>query len=201
MTDDVRFADRIRRTVIAVCLFALGSLLFTAKAQRGGGPPAPVRRLILQSATARRSLQAKSCTTKRARRVTGRTVPAASSGRQWPRRIADIFAAPTKRSSTSSRTAIPARRCRRIPGSSPRIRSGSSPRISADCAGPPSTRQRRAMSQTARPSSGRRATCGTCHMVKGKGSILGPDLSNLGGTRKGAEHRRCADEGKTQDRR
>lgn len=29
-----------------------------------------------------------------------------------------------------------------------------------------------------------KGTCGTCHMVKGKGSILGPDLSNLGGTRK-----------------
>lgn len=26
--------------------------------------------------------------------------------------------------------------------------------------------------------------CGTCHMVKAKGSILGPDLSNLAGTRK-----------------
>jgi len=29
-----------------------------------------------------------------------------------------------------------------------------------------------------------KGTCGTCHMVKGKGAILGPDLSNLGGTRK-----------------
>jgi putative heme-binding domain-containing protein len=29
-----------------------------------------------------------------------------------------------------------------------------------------------------------KGTCGTCHMIKGKGSILGPDLSNLGGTRK-----------------
>ena len=28
------------------------------------------------------------------------------------------------------------------------------------------------------------ANCGSCHMVKGKGSILGPDLSNLAGTRK-----------------
>jgi putative heme-binding domain-containing protein len=28
------------------------------------------------------------------------------------------------------------------------------------------------------------AKCGGCHMVKGKGSILGPDLSNLAGTRK-----------------
>lgn len=26
--------------------------------------------------------------------------------------------------------------------------------------------------------------CGSCHMIKGKGSILGPDLSNLAGTRK-----------------
>jgi len=29
-----------------------------------------------------------------------------------------------------------------------------------------------------------KANCGSCHMIKGKGSILGPDLSNLGGTRK-----------------
>ena len=29
-----------------------------------------------------------------------------------------------------------------------------------------------------------KANCDSCHMVKGKGSILGPDLSNLGGTRK-----------------
>lgn len=29
-----------------------------------------------------------------------------------------------------------------------------------------------------------KGTCGSCHMVKGKGGILGPDLSNLGGTRK-----------------
>jgi cytochrome c oxidase cbb3-type subunit III len=29
-----------------------------------------------------------------------------------------------------------------------------------------------------------KGACGSCHMVKGKGSILGPDLSNLGGTRK-----------------
>ena len=29
-----------------------------------------------------------------------------------------------------------------------------------------------------------KGNCGTCHMVKGKGGILGPDLSNLGGTRK-----------------
>jgi cytochrome c oxidase cbb3-type subunit III len=29
-----------------------------------------------------------------------------------------------------------------------------------------------------------KATCGSCHMIKGKGAILGPDLSNLGGTRK-----------------
>ena len=28
------------------------------------------------------------------------------------------------------------------------------------------------------------AKCGGCHMIKGKGSILGPDLSNLAGTRK-----------------
>jgi putative heme-binding domain-containing protein len=28
------------------------------------------------------------------------------------------------------------------------------------------------------------ANCGGCHMIKGKGSILGPDLSNLAGTRK-----------------
>lgn len=28
------------------------------------------------------------------------------------------------------------------------------------------------------------ANCGSCHMIKGKGSILGPDLSNLAGTRK-----------------
>ena len=26
--------------------------------------------------------------------------------------------------------------------------------------------------------------CGSCHMIKGKGSVLGPDLSNLAGTRK-----------------
>jgi putative heme-binding domain-containing protein len=29
-----------------------------------------------------------------------------------------------------------------------------------------------------------KASCGTCHMIKAKGSILGPDLSNLAGTRK-----------------
>jgi putative heme-binding domain-containing protein len=29
-----------------------------------------------------------------------------------------------------------------------------------------------------------KGTCGNCHMIKGKGSILGPDLSNLAGTRK-----------------
>ena len=29
-----------------------------------------------------------------------------------------------------------------------------------------------------------KGTCGTCHMMKAKGSILGPDLSNLAGTRK-----------------
>src|SRR5215213_3903300 len=29
-----------------------------------------------------------------------------------------------------------------------------------------------------------KGTCGSCHMVKGKGAILGPDLSNLAGTRK-----------------
>jgi putative heme-binding domain-containing protein len=29
-----------------------------------------------------------------------------------------------------------------------------------------------------------KANCGSCHMIKGKGAILGPDLSNLGGTRK-----------------
>ena len=29
-----------------------------------------------------------------------------------------------------------------------------------------------------------KGTCGTCHMIKAKGNILGPDLSNLGGTRK-----------------
>ena len=29
-----------------------------------------------------------------------------------------------------------------------------------------------------------KGTCGGCHMVKAKGSILGPDLSNLAGTRK-----------------
>ena len=28
------------------------------------------------------------------------------------------------------------------------------------------------------------AGCGSCHMIKGKGSVLGPDLSNLAGTRK-----------------
>jgi putative heme-binding domain-containing protein len=28
------------------------------------------------------------------------------------------------------------------------------------------------------------AGCGNCHMIKGKGSVLGPDLSNLAGTRK-----------------
>ena len=28
------------------------------------------------------------------------------------------------------------------------------------------------------------AKCGACHMVKGRGNVLGPDLSNLGGTRK-----------------
>jgi putative heme-binding domain-containing protein len=28
------------------------------------------------------------------------------------------------------------------------------------------------------------ANCGSCHMIKGRGSILGPDLSNLAGTRK-----------------
>jgi len=29
-----------------------------------------------------------------------------------------------------------------------------------------------------------KANCGSCHMIKGKGSILGPDLSNIAGTRK-----------------
>ncbi len=29
-----------------------------------------------------------------------------------------------------------------------------------------------------------KGTCSTCHMIKAKGGILGPDLSNLGGTRK-----------------
>lgn len=29
-----------------------------------------------------------------------------------------------------------------------------------------------------------KGNCGSCHMIKGKGSILGPDLSNLAGTRK-----------------
>jgi putative heme-binding domain-containing protein len=29
-----------------------------------------------------------------------------------------------------------------------------------------------------------KANCGTCHMIKAKGGILGPDLSNLAGTRK-----------------
>jgi cytochrome c oxidase cbb3-type subunit III len=29
-----------------------------------------------------------------------------------------------------------------------------------------------------------KGNCGGCHMIKAKGSILGPDLSNLGGTRK-----------------
>jgi putative heme-binding domain-containing protein len=29
-----------------------------------------------------------------------------------------------------------------------------------------------------------KGNCGSCHMIKAKGSILGPDLSNLGGTRK-----------------
>jgi putative heme-binding domain-containing protein len=29
-----------------------------------------------------------------------------------------------------------------------------------------------------------KGTCGSCHMIKAKGSILGPDLSNLAGTRK-----------------
>ena len=29
-----------------------------------------------------------------------------------------------------------------------------------------------------------KANCGSCHMIKAKGGIIGPDLSNLGGTRK-----------------
>ena len=31
---------------------------------------------------------------------------------------------------------------------------------------------------------GNKGNCGSCHMVKAKGGLLGPDLSNLGGTRK-----------------
>ena len=82
--------------------------------QRGGGPPAPVNAGDWKSA--RRSPKARSSTTRRARRVTGRTGRAVSSARRLPRRIAAIFAAPIRRFSTRSRTASPARRCRRMAG-------------------------------------------------------------------------------------
>ena len=84
-----------------------------------------------------------------------------------------------------------------LAGSSPTIRSGASRRTFAGFAAPPSTRRRRADVAGGEAIFWGKGTCGGCHMVKAKGGILGPDLSNLGGTAQSAEHRRRAHQGAT----
>ena len=175
------------REQMASLLFALCSLLFAGitavrptRRRSAARRQAPIRRLAIADAIAEgEKLYNETCTSCHGKDGTGGELgpPVAAQNRRYLRRT-------DRKSSTRSRTASRARRCRRSRDSSPTIRSGASPRTSAVFAARRSTRRPRATSPAARRSSGARANCGSCHMVKAKGGILGPDLSNLGGTRK-----------------
>ena len=127
--------------------------------------------------------------------------PAASSAHRSPRRIAATCAAPIRKSSTPSRTAIVGTQ---MPPYAGQFTDDQIWRITAYIRG---LRGTAIDTPAAGDVAGGEAifwgkgNCGSCHMVKGQGQHSRTRSFESCGHPQGAEHRRRADQGKSQDRR
>jgi cytochrome c oxidase cbb3-type subunit III len=172
------------RTVIISCLLALSSLHFTVEAQRGGGPPtsgAKTHPAIgnKEAIAEGEKLYNETCTSCHGKDGTGGELgpPVAAQNRRYLRRTDDEIFDAIKAGITGTQ----------MPPFSGQFNDDQIWRITAYVRGLRGT-------AVDTPAAGNvangesifwgKGTCGTCHMIKAKGGILGPDLSNLGGTRK-----------------
>jgi len=165
-------------------LLALSSLLFTVHAQRGGGPPAAGAKAhpaigSPEAIADGEKLYNETCTSCHGKDGTGGELgpPVASQNRRYLRRTdAEIFDT-VKNGITGTQ----------MPPYAGQFTDDQIWRITAYIRGLRGT-------AIDTPAAGdvaggealfwSKGTCGGCHMIKGRGSILGPDLSNLAGTRK-----------------
>jgi putative heme-binding domain-containing protein len=170
-----------------VLLVALCSLLFvggTLSAQRGGGPPAGGAKVHpaignKEAIAEGEKLYNETCTSCHGKDGTGGELgpPVAAQNRRYLRRTDDEIFDAIKTGITGTQ----------MPPFSSQFNDDQIWRITAYIHGLRGT-------AVDTPSSGNvangeaifwnKGNCGSCHMVKAKGGILGPDLSNLGGTRK-----------------
>lgn len=164
-------------------LLALSSLLFTVHAQRGGGSPAagPAHPAIgnREAIAEGEKLYNETCTSCHGKDGTGGELgpPVASQNRRYLRRSdAEIFDT-VKNGITGTQ----------MPPYAGQFTDDQVWRITAYIRGLRGTAiDTPAAGDVASGESvfWSKGTCGGCHMIKGRGSILGPDLSNLAGTRK-----------------
>jgi cytochrome c oxidase cbb3-type subunit 3 len=164
-------------------LLALSSLLFTVHAQRGGGPPAagPAHPAIgnREAIAEGEKLYNETCTSCHGKDGTGGELgpPVAAQNRRYLRRTdAEIFDT-VKNGITGTQMPPYAGQFTddQIWRITAYIRGLRGTAIDTPAAGDVASGEAVFWSK---------GTCGGCHMIKGKGSILGPDLSNLAGTRK-----------------
>ena len=115
-------------------------------------------------------------------RATGQTERPASARRDSERRAGGTCAIRIRSYLTRSRRAFPARRCRRQDFRKPMR--GSWWRTCAACAGRRSMRPPSGTWRMASRSIWGKGGCSQCHMLQGKGGLLGPDLSTVANRRK-----------------
>jgi putative heme-binding domain-containing protein len=168
-------------------LFALCSLLFTGialTAQRGGGPPTSSAKTHpaignKEAIAEGEKLYNETCTSCHGKDGTGGELgpPVAAQNRRYLRRTDDEVFDAIKNGITGTQ----------MPPFSGQFNDDQVWRITAYVRGLRGT-------AIDTPSAGNvangeaifwgKGTCGTCHMIKARGGILGPDLSNIAGTRK-----------------